>query len=234
MTRFENRRAQGVFAESRLDGVMLIAGQLATSLENALLAESIERRVAQRVRHLDEDNERLTRLSETDALTGLANRRRLDAELSRMVADAARRGTQVAVAMIDVDHFKLFNDRYGHQAGDECLARIGALLRESARDSDLVARYGGEEFALVLPRSDLEAAMHVAERARALLQAQAIAHAGSSHDVVTLSIGVAAMRPRTGDEAARLVHLADEAMYHAKGKGRNRVEGVRAEHDIAD
>jgi diguanylate cyclase (GGDEF)-like protein len=230
----ENRRAQGVFVESRLDGVMLIAGQLATSLENALLAESIERRVAQRVQHLDADNERLTKLSETDALTGLANRRRLDAELPRMIADAARRGMQVAVAMIDVDHFKLFNDRYGHQAGDECLAKIGALLRESARDSDLVARYGGEEFALVLPRSDLEAALHVAERARALLQAQAIAHAGSSHDVVTLSIGVAAMMPRTGEEAARLVHLADEALYHAKGKGRNRVEGVRAEHDIAD
>ncbi|HXC60230.1 MAG TPA: diguanylate cyclase [Steroidobacteraceae bacterium] len=230
----ENRKAQGMFVESRLDGVMLIAGQLAASLENALLAESIERRVAQRVAHLDEDNERLTRLSETDALTGLANRRRLDAELPRLVAEAARRGTQVAVAMIDVDHFKLFNDRYGHQAGDECLAKIGALLRESARDSDLVARYGGEEFALVLPRSDLEAALHVAERARALVQAQAIAHAGSSHDVVTLSIGVAAMMPRSGDEAAKLVHLADEALYHAKGTGRNRVEGVRAEHDISD
>ena len=97
-----------------------------------------------------------------------------------------------------------------------------------------MARYGGEEFALILPRSDLEAALHVAERARALVQAQAMPHAGSSHDVVTLSIGVAAMMPRTGEEAAKLVHLADEALYHSKGKGRNRVEGVRAEHDIAD
>ncbi len=234
MLLLENRKAQSVFAAARLDGVMLIAGQLATSLENALLTESIERRVAQRVAHLDEDNERLTRLSETDGLTGLSNRRRLDTELPRMVAEASRRREPVAVAMIDVDHFKLYNDRYGHQAGDECLRKIGKLLHDSARESDLVARYGGEEFALVLPRADLEAAMQVAERTRAKAQAQGILHAGSSHQVVTLSIGVASMLPASGDDAAKLVQMADQALYHSKGKGRNRVEGVRVEHDIGD
>ena len=120
----ENRKARGVFSDHRLDGVLLMAGQLATSLENALLSESIERRVAQRVRHLGEANERLTELSRTDALTGLANRRHLDAELATQVAGAARRGETIGVAMIDVDHFKQFNDCYGHSAGDECLVRI--------------------------------------------------------------------------------------------------------------
>ncbi len=97
-----------------------------------------------------------------------------------------------------------------------------------------MARYGGEEFALVLPHTNLQAAMQVAERTRAMVQAQAISNPGSAHDVVTLCIGVVAMSPTSGDEAARLVHLADEALYHSKGKGRNRVQGVSAEHDLAD
>lgn len=223
MLLLENRRAQAMFSAHRLDGVMLIAGQLATSLENALLADSIERRVAQRTQHLDEDNERLARLSRTDALTGLANRRQFDAELARHVAHASVRGSPLALAMIDVDHFKLFNDRYGHQAGDECLVAVGSMLREGARDSDVVARYGGEEFVVILPGTDLPAALRAAERTRALAVSKAIPHAGAPRGMVTLSIGVAALVPGSPEDGSRLVGLADEALYEAKGGGRNRV-----------
>jgi len=222
MVLLENRKAQGMFAAHRLDGVLLIAGQFATSLENALLSESIERRVAQRVQHLDEDNERLTQLSNTDALTGIANRRRLDTVLAGLVADGARRREPLAIAMIDVDHFKLFNDRYGHQAGDECLARIARWLRDCARDSDLVARYGGEEFVVVLPGTPLDVAHGIAERMRVFAETQAVPHELSSHEVVTLSIGVAVVVPAGAGDAARLLHAADDALYEAKRSGRNR------------
>lgn len=227
MLLLENRRAQAMFSAHRLDGVMLIAGQMATSLENALLADSIERRVAQRTQHLDADNARLAQLSRTDALTGLANRRQFDAELARHVAQATTRGTSLALAMIDVDHFKLFNDRHGHQAGDECLVAVAAMLRQGARDSDLVARYGGEEFVVILPGTDLDAALRAAERTRTLAMAKAIAHADSPHGVVTLSIGVAALIPAAPEDGARLLRLADAALYEAKGNGRNRVMAAR-------
>jgi diguanylate cyclase (GGDEF)-like protein len=216
-----------VFSVHRLDGVMLIAGQLATSLENALLSQSIERRVAQRVQHLGEDNERLMQLSRTDALTGLANRRGLDVELATLLAVATRRGECIAVAMIDVDHFKQYNDCYGHPAGDDCLVRIAALLRETARGADLVARYGGEEFVLVLKGADAEVALRAAERAREQLAALAVPHERSPYGVVTLSVGVAALVPTGADDGARLLRLADEALYQAKGQGRNRTVGAR-------
>jgi diguanylate cyclase (GGDEF)-like protein len=139
---------------------------------------------------------------------------------------AQRAGGSIALAMVDIDHFKSFNDEYGHLAGDTCLRRVADVLRTSIRPStDLVARYGGEEFLVVLPGADLAAASVVAERVRAAVVAMGEAHAGSDEGLVTVSIGVAAAVPSVDDGFDVLLEAADDRLYDAKGRGRNRVVG---------
>jgi diguanylate cyclase (GGDEF)-like protein len=136
----------------------------------------------------------------------------------------------LTLVMADVDHFKRYNDRYGHLAGDECLKRVAAALQSAVnRPADLVARYGGEEFAVLLPETDTTAAL-IAERCRELVAALAIRHEDSPvAPIVTLSCGVASVRPQAGEDPSLLVAAADRALYRAKHEGRNRVcsgEGV--------
>jgi diguanylate cyclase (GGDEF)-like protein len=167
----------------------------------------------------------LGELLERDPLTGLKNRRSFDEYLQRIWMQAQRDGRTVAVLMIDVDDFKAYNDTYGHQAGDEALRRIGAVLREfGRRPLDLTARYGGEEFALIMNDVTMEHAGKVAEQLRAAVAALGIAHsAARAGSTVTLSIGVAVGKPELGRTPGGLVQLADEALYAAKESGRNRV-----------
>lgn len=219
----ENRLIRSAFAADRLDGVMLIAGQLAVSLHNAMIYASLERKVAERTEELALANTRLERLSVTDALTGLANRRRLEEVLGGEWERARRAKTPVALAMVDIDHFKLYNDRYGHAGGDRCLQRVAALLRRHLRGADLVARYGGEEFAVVMPGANLDAALRAAERLRAAVVALAEQHPLVSDRIVTVSIGVASMIPPRGSRVEQLSELADTELYRAKRSGRNRV-----------
>ena len=155
MLLLENTLSCGAFSADRLDAVMLIVGQLAVSLANALVYESLERKVAERTKALEVARDRLEVLVVTDALTGLANRRRLVEVLEAELLRSLRAGHATGVLMIDIDHFKAYNDLYGHVAGDECLRRVAAALVHSVRGTDVVARYGGEEFAVVLPRTDL-------------------------------------------------------------------------------
>lgn len=175
---------------------------------------------------LREKNAQLEALSITDPLTGLANRRHLMAKLDQEVQRARRYKTPLAVVMIDIDHFKHVNDTYGHAMGDEVLRGIGKLLRESVRTTDLAARYGGEEITLVLPHTDLPAALQVAETLR-----QKLADLDHTLDGVTIrktaSMGVAA-RDGQGEMpgAEDLLKHADEALYRAKEGGRNRVEAA--------
>ncbi len=158
-------------------------------------------------------------VARTDALTGLHNRRAFDDELSRRFAEWERRTTPFSLLMLDVDHFKKFNDTHGHQAGDQVLRDVAAALSKTTRDMDLVARYGGEEFAVILPVTSLPDALRAAERARAAVEASITRFAGADLRVTT-SIGVGHIS--AGDSAERVVQRADEALYAAKKAGRNR------------
>ncbi len=165
----------------------------------------------------------LERLAACDGLTGIANRRSFDEKLNLEWLRARRDKTLVALLMLDVDHFKLFNDHYGHQAGDECLRRIAECLAALVfRPGDLVARYGGEEFAMVLPSNDSNGALMIAQRARDAVRALAIPHAHSPFGVVTVSIGVSSGVPESGVSHDALVKAADSALYQAKRVGRDR------------
>jgi diguanylate cyclase (GGDEF)-like protein len=155
----------------------------------------------------------------TDALAGVANRRALDEELARRYAAWQRQGTPLSLTILDIDHFKQFNDTHGHQAGDEVLRGIGGVLTASARDMDFVARYGGEEFALVLPGTRLGEAKLAAERIRHAVAEAEFTFAGKKLSV-TVSAGLAELCE--GETLASLLRNADTALYAAKSNGRNR------------
>lgn len=163
------------------------------------------------------------RLATTDALTGIGNRRRFDEMLELEWHRAARTGAPLSLLLIDVDHFKRYNDLYGHVAGDECLRRVAEALRTLAkRPTDVCARYGGEEFALILAETPLSGAVAVAEQAVAAVRDMRIEHGASEHGCVTISAGVASALPEEAYDPAPLVDAADEALYAAKRQGRDR------------
>jgi diguanylate cyclase (GGDEF)-like protein len=221
----ENRLSRGAFTADRLDAVLLVAGQLAVSIDNALLYAALERKVSERTEALADANHRLEVLSITDPLTGLANRRRLGEVLDAEWRRAGQVRGQLAVAMIDIDQFKPYNDHYGHPAGDRCLRLVAEALAGCIRDTDLVARYGGEEFVVVLPGADDAVACTVAERIRAGVARLRAPHERSESGYVTVSVGVAAIRAGEGGTAQQLIDGADERLYQAKRGGRNRVCG---------
>lgn len=174
---------------------------------------------------LEESNLRLQFLTAIDGLTQIANRRSLDATLSTEWQRALRKREPIGLVMIDVDHFKLFNDTYGHQAGDECLRGVAGAVKDFARrPGDLAARYGGEEFVLVLTNANPQQAQVVAERVRDKIVELAIPHQSSSHGSVTASFGVASLIPGNHHGGPEVLLLAaDQALYRAKEGGRNRV-----------
>jgi len=222
MLLLENRLTRRAFSMGRLDAVLLIAGQLTVSIDNALVYASLERKVAERTEELAEANHRLELLAITDPLTGLPNRRRLSDTLEAEWLRALRSGEPIGLAMIDIDNFKKYNDHYGHQGGDECLRLVARTVQASVRGTDLVARYGGEEFCIVMPGVSADAALVVAERARRSVADLGEPHAGADTGIVTISVGVTASVPTTG-LPDQLIKVADEGLYEAKRAGRNRV-----------
>ena len=186
--------------------------------------ESMRTKQLEMSRDLASANRELEKLSRQDGLTGIANRRYFDSYLLIEVRRAAREKAPVSLILSDVDHFKAFNDCYGHQAGDDCLRRVAAALSSAGRrPADLAARYGGEEFAMVLPGTVLDGAVDVAQAVSRVIGGLAIPHARSAVDQnVTLSQGVVSLIPEKESASEDLIQHADQALYQAKQQGRNR------------
>ena len=183
----------------------------------------LESKVARRTEELAKANAVLQELSDSDSLTQLRNRRCLDNYLEREVTRCFRYQHPLAVILLDIDHFKQFNDRFGHHIGDDCLRMVAEQLRHCvARDSDIVARYGGEEFCIVLPETEMEGARAVAERIRRRIVETPFRVAGDNI-TVTISAGVTCAVPTSPGYGGRLLQRADEGLYQSKGDGRNRV-----------
>lgn len=192
---------------------------------NLLQRDEAYRALRQSQQQLLETNLELQRLTNSDGLTGLSNRRFFDEYLGAEWRRALRERSQLALLMIDVDAFKAYNDTYGHVAGDEVLRRVALVIRENCtRATDLPARFGGEEFAMVLPLTSPGGVRLLAEKVRRAVQALAIAHSGSlTADCVTVSIGGAVLVPQPDEPSSRLVEAADIGLYQAKRNGRNQV-----------
>lgn len=175
-------------------------------------------------RRLRQVNTMLAQLASRDGLTGLANRRTFDEMLATEWRRAQRLQQPLALLMLDVDHFKLYNDTYGHLSGDDCLRKVaGVIATQGARPGDLAARYGGEEFAVILPNTDATGATNLATRIRDGVAALDLAHLQSGLQRVSISAGVAVMQPSAELEPSALIARADKALYQAKHLGRDRV-----------
>jgi len=193
------------FSEKDLRMFSVFATQAAIAIENARLYD--ETKI----------------LSLTDGLTKIANRRHFDLTVESEVRKARGYSRSISLAMLDLDNFKHFNDRYGHQAGDRMLINIARILKESVRDTDFVARYGGEEFVIVFPETGNDAAIRVSERIRRAVEKCAVYVKGLGKKCTTVSLGVATY-PYNAQDVAELVYNADKALYRAKQLGKNRVE----------
>jgi diguanylate cyclase (GGDEF)-like protein len=186
---------------------------------NAMAAQ-----LGQRERELVATNDRLTVIASIDMLSGLANRRGFQSRLDFEWLKCQQSDSELSLMMIDVDHFKLFNDTYGHPEGDTCLSRLGGTLDQIAADvAGFAARYGGEEFCLLVPNADAKRALEIGETVRAAVQALSMPHCTSSHQTVTVSVGVACTRPSETQQPGDLIEAADAALYAAKHRGRNAV-----------
>ncbi len=187
--------------------------------------DTMAAQLGQRERELIATNDRLTVMASIDMLSGLANRRGFQSRLDFEWMKAQQQGGRdLSLLMIDVDHFKLFNDTYGHPEGDACLSRLGETLAGIAAENiGFAGRYGGEEFCLLLPNTDIGRALQVGETVRLAVQALAMPHCTSSHQTVTVSVGAACTRPTAAQQPGDLIEAADAALYAAKRRGRNAV-----------
>jgi two-component system cell cycle response regulator len=195
-----------------------------SSLSQAKLSDTIDVALNKwtRLQQAMADREKLERLANFDSLTGLYNRRAILGKLHELINRANRYKENFSLIMLDIDHFKGVNDRYGHLTGDEVLEKVAALIRRNIRDTDIVGRYGGEEFIIILPQTNLSPAWVAAERIRSIIEKAEMKDLVGNVFAITVSQGLAGWE--WGEDADSLVSRADEALYKAKGKGRNRVQ----------
>ncbi|MBW3696138.1 diguanylate cyclase [Vibrio sp. T187] len=227
----QNQTALETQVAERTESLMKMNTDLQSQIIERVRTEEKLKRVQQ---DLEGSNRKLKTLASSDGLTGIPNRRAFDNKLSELWKKALKRNAPVSLLMMDVDDFKKYNDTYGHQAGDVCLKSIAKILElDNGRDvpQDIVARYGGEEFAMILSNTDFGEALKVAEMVRRNLAFAEIPFSNTGVEgqkIVTMSIGVATLTPSVGQGYESLIKQADEALYQAKARGRNRVEGANS------
>ncbi len=217
-------RELGTWIRRALEAYRLGAENRRLLVELQRKNEELERRVRERTREYEEANEKLKQLAVTDGLTGLYNHRFFQEKFEQEVARAERFGIPVSLCVIDVDHFKVYNDTHGHPRGDEVLKRVAFLLVENVREVDTVARYGGEEFVIVLPQTPKEHGAQVAEKIRGFIEkAEFPGEESQPLGRLTVSVGIGCF-PQDGRTSRDVLARADAALFRAKGAGRNRVE----------
>jgi diguanylate cyclase (GGDEF)-like protein len=249
----ENNLTQGAFTQQRLELLNLLVAQAAISIENSTLYAELEEKVEERTaelldslevqKHLNSElseksqkldeayeelrdaNEKLQHQANTDPLTGLANRRHFNKLLAHEYKRCIRGKQPLSVLMSDLDNFKAFNDHYGHLEGDDCLKAIADVFKQVfGRSTDVVSRYGGEEIVVVLPDTDQDEALRLAETLRKSVEALQLPHAGNSqYEIVTISVGCVSLIPNVTESVDSITQKADKALYQAKEQGRNRV-----------
>lgn len=202
----------------------VIAATVSMESHNSALEKQLKESRGQ-ITELQESLEAIRYESLTDQLTGLANRKHFDQSLERAIDVAGRRGEPLSLILCDIDHFKKFNDTYGHQTGDQVLRLVGAAIKSSVKGRDIAARYGGEEFGIILPNTSLEAGVTVANQIRSAVMAKELIKrsTGESLGRITMSAGVATLRPLEPRES--FIERADTCLYASKRNGRNRVTG---------
>lgn len=220
--RFKKKDGSYVWLETtskKLTGLGLVTEELICSSRDVGIRKELES-------DLIEKNDRLNRLSNLDGLTEIYNRRYFDAQLEEEWKEAIQKGQPLSLIMFDIDYFKLYNDTYGHQQGDECIKAIANVGKKVLnRPNDIIARYGGEEFAVILPNTCENGALKIAESIRKSVQVLAIPHVNSKvKPTVTVSVGVATVKPTRGMNHLQLIVDSDDALYQAKNTGRNRVQ----------
>lgn len=214
-------RLDGVTSEAELRAIIqkLIASNEGYRKETADLERKLER-AQEHAKELKQRAKKAEKLASIDPLTNVANRRKFDEELAKQVALSHQEETPLCLIMSDIDHFKAVNDKYGHRTGDAVLRQFADLLGGMVRTTDLIARYGGEEFAIVLPRAPLGNAYDIAERIRTTIQNRNWTSQAGSNFRLTASFGIADIRD--GETVVDLINRADQMLYEAKGRGRNR------------
>lgn len=207
-----------IFTEEKIVGTITLFHDITQRLKHQ--QELVEAKT-----QLEEANRHLSELARVDALTGIANRREFDQTLSSLWKSSYRKKERLGILMIDIDHFKFYNDQYGHQKGDNCLQQVvQAICQSCLRPEDFIARYGGEEFIVLLPQTAHDDAVHVAKRIQQKIAEKAIAHQKSpTKPVITLSIGVCSMIPHDLSSEQQFIDCADRRLYVAKNNGRNQI-----------
>ncbi|MEM1229671.1 MAG: GGDEF domain-containing protein [Pseudomonadota bacterium] len=222
---------EGLSSDNLSKLVLMLAKETAATRARSGQVEDSLKSMSSELHRLRAQVDRLSRDSKTDPLTRIANRRVFDQSIRTMIDEAQSADTPLCLIMADIDHFKQFNDSYGHQVGDDVLRFVALELRACVKGRDLLARYGGEEFAVLLPATPYEGAMRLAEQIRGMIEAQpVISLAGDSYPL-TISLGVA--QYRSGEPAEALIERGDRALYQSKGGGRNRVTGERSLSAVA-